>query len=229
MFQRIDSFILHGFNQFAGTSVDLDTGVIAFSDMAFFNGLLLIAIVWFIWFRSQSKERNQLISGMLGAALAGPISRLLQIVLRFHPRPIHAPWLHVKIAATVNPVDLNHWGSFPSDHAAAFGALALLITLHARRLGIIAWAITLAACASRVFLAFHWPSDIVAGIAFGCICVLACRRFIPLRVPALVMKLESRYAAQFYTAAFLITFEIGSLFHDLRTVGRGVIEIVHHV
>jgi membrane-associated phospholipid phosphatase len=57
--------------------------------------------------------------------------------------------------------------SFPSDHAVMAGAVAAGLLLVSRRLGLVAaTAAVLMACA-RVYIAAHYPWDVLAGLAFG--------------------------------------------------------------
>jgi undecaprenyl-diphosphatase len=78
--------------------------------------------------------------------------------------------------------------SFPSGHAAAstvfYGALCLLVFAHARsRLwrGLaagVAASMVLVVCFSRLVLGAHYPADVVAGVAVGTLCLLACLRLL---------------------------------------------------
>jgi membrane-associated phospholipid phosphatase len=57
--------------------------------------------------------------------------------------------------------------SFPSDHAVMAGAAAAGLWLVSRRLGAIATVAALALAASRVYIAAHYPHDVVAGLLVG--------------------------------------------------------------
>lgn len=60
--------------------------------------------------------------------------------------------------------------SFPSGHSNAAGAAAMAVSFKDKRAGAAAWAFALLMAFSRVFLAVHYPSDVVAGLAFGALC-----------------------------------------------------------
>ncbi len=57
--------------------------------------------------------------------------------------------------------------SFPSDHAVMAGAVAAGLLLVSRRLGLVAAAAAVLMAFSRVYIAAHYPWDVLAGIAFG--------------------------------------------------------------
>ncbi len=57
--------------------------------------------------------------------------------------------------------------SFPSGHAAAIAAAALLLALLVPRLTALFAAIALVVAASRLLIVFHYPSDVLAGLVLG--------------------------------------------------------------
>jgi undecaprenyl-diphosphatase len=61
-------------------------------------------------------------------------------------------------------------GSLPSLHAANFFALATVAAAVDRRLGLAAVAVAAAVAWARVHGGVHWPSDVVAGAAWGALC-----------------------------------------------------------
>lgn len=76
--------------------------------------------------------------------------------------------------------------SWPSGHVAAavalYGSLAAVLLRYAStRLGrasvVLAVAVSLAVAASRVFVAAHYPSDVLAGLLIGVLWLLACLRW----------------------------------------------------
>jgi membrane-associated phospholipid phosphatase len=62
--------------------------------------------------------------------------------------------------------------SFPSDHAVMAGAAAAALWLVSRTLGAIATVAAPAMASARVYIAAHYPWDVVAGLVFGALVAL---------------------------------------------------------
>jgi undecaprenyl-diphosphatase len=63
--------------------------------------------------------------------------------------------------------------SFPSDHATMAGAVAAGLWLVSRRLGVVALAAAMLMAFARVYVGAHYPIDVVVGLVFGAVVVLA--------------------------------------------------------
>jgi undecaprenyl-diphosphatase len=61
-------------------------------------------------------------------------------------------------------------GSLPSLHASNFFAMAAVSWVADRRLGLAALAVAVAVALSRVYVGVHWPTDVLAGAAWGALC-----------------------------------------------------------
>ncbi len=64
-------------------------------------------------------------------------------------------------------------GSLPSLHAANFFAMAFVAWAGDRRVGVAALATAAAVALSRVYVGVHWPTDVLAGAAWGTLCAFA--------------------------------------------------------
>jgi undecaprenyl-diphosphatase len=62
--------------------------------------------------------------------------------------------------------------SFPSDHAVMAGAVAAGLTIAHRRLGAVAWVAAVLMAFTRVYIAAHYPWDVVAGLVLGALIAL---------------------------------------------------------
>lgn len=59
--------------------------------------------------------------------------------------------------------------SFPSRHAVAYFSVVAVVSLFVPVLGAVLFGISLMGGAGRVVLGYHWPADIVTGMAIGTI------------------------------------------------------------
>jgi undecaprenyl-diphosphatase len=123
-----------------------------------FAGFLLAA-----WWLARSRPDES-----MARALWAPVGTLLAVavnqpmVAAFHEARPYTTDHHILVLA-------NHSTdpSFPSDHATMAGAVALGVLLVDRRLGIIAWVTAVLLAFSRVYIAAHYPHDVLAGLALG--------------------------------------------------------------
>lgn len=121
---------------------------------------------------------------------------------------------------SIQPVSgLENWSAFPSDHAAYLCALAFGLAYLSRSLTV---PIILYAagwiCLPRLYLGVHYASDIVVGTGIGVATVWAALRVDWLRsfVASRVLALMDAKPEWFYLLAFLVMFEMGDLFWDVR-------------
>lgn len=63
--------------------------------------------------------------------------------------------------------------SFPSGHAAACMAAAVVVMFRYRWKGLIAFAVALLVAVSRIYLCLHYPSDVLGGVLIGAACGVA--------------------------------------------------------
>lgn len=130
-----------------------------------FAGLLVVG--WWIARRDQDPLR-------MAAALWAPLGTVLAVAVN---QPIVA-WVHeqrpydtlsgilVLATPTTDP-------GFPSDHATMAGAVTVGLFLVDRRLGVAAGSAAVLMAFSRVYIAAHYPMDVVAGLLLGAAVSLA--------------------------------------------------------
>ncbi|HEY0381382.1 MAG TPA: phosphatase PAP2 family protein [Candidatus Elarobacter sp.] len=124
-----------------------------------------------LWFRGRRREALALVIGVLAASLLD--TGLKEVFERVRP----ALWPRAPV-----PGD-----SFPSGHAVtstvAFGAMAAFagraVPQRARTFAIAAAVLIAGIAFSRVYLGVHWPTDVVAGVAIGYLCLRVLLRLAP--------------------------------------------------
>ncbi|MEU6229011.1 phosphatase PAP2 family protein [Streptomyces sp. NPDC047042] len=71
--------------------------------------------------------------------------------------------------------------SFPSGHSASAAAFATGVALESRGLGAVVAPVAFSVAMSRVYTGVHFPSDVLAGAAFGVCAAFAVRQLVPVR------------------------------------------------
>jgi undecaprenyl-diphosphatase len=221
-----DSSAVLFLNKFVGKSPLLDGSVEVVADTFTFHGVLFVSILWYIWFNDKREEsRIRLFLGGVAAVLAGLLSRLLQLYLPFHLRPLYNADLNLTLPIGVGS-GLNHWNCFPSDHASLFFALATLIWINDRRLGVLALFWAAITCSTRIYLGYHYPTDILGGAALGiCMAIVSQRLPFP-RVISRILEWERYASSSFYAVAFIASYQASTLFNDVRTIGRLIAQLL---
>jgi undecaprenyl-diphosphatase len=221
---NLDNYIILSLNQLASRSEIFDRLMLDMADSALLKGALFMAYFWYLWFRRDgdvTRRRRIVVASLIGAIIAAIVARSLQLALPIHDRPLHDAALNFVLPTGVNPDTLAHWNSFPSDHAMLFFALSAAVAAHSRLLGALASIWTLAViCLPRVYLGYHYPSDIVVGAGLGILVMVATHRLIG--NSTLVRRIvgwEQSNARIFYGLAFLVTYELAFLFYDVRSLG----------
>ena len=113
-----------------------------------------------------------------------------------------------------------NWSSFPSDTAAFEFALAVGVFMIWRRWGWLAILYSLVVISiPRVYLGYHYPSDIIVGALIGSVVTFAMGREkirIPLSRPFLLWSDD--YPGVFYCVFFLFTYEVAAVFENTRQI-----------
>ena len=223
-----DSTTVLFLNKFVGKSRLLDGSVELISDTPLLNGgILFVAFLWLIWFRDKRQDaRIRLCTGAVAAVLAGVLSRILQRLLPFHVRPLYSADLKLTYPIGVESPALSHWNSFPSDHASLGFALATLIWINDRRLGAFAFFWAAITNSARIYLGYHYPTDILGGAALGIFMIILFQR---LPLPPVVYRLlvwERCAPPSFYAVAFIASYLVGTLFGDVRLIDHLIVQLL---
>lgn len=158
--QRLDEYLLLQVNGFARSTGWLHTPLADFAKygVVLFGVLLLVGV-----FRARADRTRTLaasgwacVAVLLALAVNQPVGRLFG---EGRPYATH-PQLLVLASRTSD-------FSFPSDHAVMAGAVAAGLLLSGRRLGLVAVGAALLMAFARVYLAAHYPWDVLAGLLLG--------------------------------------------------------------
>ena len=143
-------------------------------------------------------------------------------------RPMHEPAVDFVVPYQVHPVGLDGWSSFPSDHAVLFFALSTALFLINRPIGVMAYIWTIVViCAPRLYLGYHYPSDIAGGAVIGVLLMIVAMRVqVPAVVSGILTRLQLRHPGWLFAAAFLITLQIATLFDSSRALLSGAVKIM---
>lgn len=197
-----------------------------------FKSALFISLFWYFWFRKerdQQERRLTILTILVGTLVGLVITRMVATFAPFRVRPIYDPSLpHQPFSI---PVYFNfvEWSSFPSDHAAYLSALGFGLIRLSRRLRIpIVLYLAMWICLPRMYLGIHFVSDVVAGAAIGVAAVWAALRIegIQARVARPLLGYMDAKPHVFYAAAFLIMFEMATVFWDIRESVRAGLHAV---
>ncbi len=221
--RQADGYVSAAVNHWATRNEVINHAIYVAGQTDFLTGGLMVALVYYCWFSNTAAEsRTRLLLGF-GAVLVSAVgSRLLQVSLPMRLRPMHAWDSGFDPLPGIDPAIANHWGSFPSDHAALFFALVAVIWGQSRWLGLLATCSALFGALPRVYLGLHYFSDVVAGAALGISLVFMSVRFGPRTLARRALAWGQQWPGLAFGAAFLVTFEVATLFEDVRQVGRGI-------
>lgn len=215
----MDDIVFQWINGFAGQSVERDTFMRKIqSDYG--KTLPVALLFWSMWFR-YSDRRDALVALLAITIPAMITARLLALNLPFRLRPMYDPESNFNAPLDI-PVHnwLDGWSAMPSDHATLFFSIAVSMLLISRGYGIIALMhAALVVCLPRVYLAEHWPSDILVGALLGTVISLILLKpvtFIVAKIQ-LVPFFEARGWLG-YPLLFAATFELTQMFHGVREI-----------
>jgi undecaprenyl-diphosphatase len=179
----MDWAVIHDLNELMRTQDALEDSVVLFASAAVVVYALATIALWFAS-RPVGVQRLRLAcTASLGSAAVGLFVNQLIGHLWFRERPYDD---HPGSLVLFTPP--SHDPSFPSDHATAAFAIAVAVVFFHRRLGM-AFLVAAAAIAfSRVLMAMHYPTDVLAGAGTGiaaAVCVCTLGRPLILRLTAL--------------------------------------------
>src|ERR1700759_553154 len=137
------------------------------------KGGVFAVVFWYLWFKAapdNQAKRAQLIATLISVFFVMVITLSLAGILPFRHRPFLNPELKFNSLIPFNE-PLTRLSSFPSDHAALFTSLATGFYFVSRKTGIITMIFAFVYILfPRLYLGYHYPTDVFAGTAIG-VCV----------------------------------------------------------
>lgn len=173
-YNSFDGRIVHSFNRFARRSHRFDIAVHDIEEYNLLKAAPIVTLLWVAFFlkggsAAEIRDRRSKVLGTVPLAIFGVVlARILAVVLPFRERPFRTVALHFQLPYGIKHGTLYGWSSFPSDHLVLFTALIVGLLMASRLVGSIAlfygfFFILL----PRLYLGFHWPTDLLAGAAIG--------------------------------------------------------------
>jgi len=220
---EFDATLMHFLNSFSRKSWLFDYSVSFIANNTFMRaGLITPMLVW-LWFRSDDKlieTRESVIATTFFTFVALVFVKTLRFFLPFRPRPLHNPYLVFKLPYGVDSHTLYEWSSFPSDTAAYFFAISIGLFQISRFLGSIAIFYSfVVACLTRIYLGYHYPTDIIGGIFIGMIFgSIAAKPEIRKAIAHFPMIWLRHHRQAFYTCFFIVFVELTNILEDIKNI-----------
>jgi undecaprenyl-diphosphatase len=220
-----DAHVIRFLNQFAHRSWAFDTFVREMGSNYLLKTGLIMTLLYWVWFREDKKSgdhRETLVFGLTASCAAVLAARALSFALPFRERPLRNPDLHFALPHSVGLNAIEGWSSFPSDNATLFFGVASCIFLVSRRAGILALCHTILVVAfARVYLGYHYPTDILGGAAIGIGAVsLIHIPSVRTAITRLPMQWLRTHPQSFQTAICVLVFLIATTFEPLYPLAR---------
>ncbi len=230
----LDTYVFLAINSLVGRSAAFDYCIQILDAWHLLLYGWMAVYLWMLWFDPRVEpDRSKLISGLIGVGVATCCSVVLQRMFSVHPRPFVSPdGLNVTL---IEPPRLAEWyfhNSFPSDTLTMCFAVSTTIYMVSRKAGIVAfiWSATVVAF-PRIYLAYHWPLDILGAALLGPLTVLLISRLHIVRFSSVFLVYFEKFGPQyFYPIAFIYTQQIVELFQGfqlgLRMGGKIVLAVL---
>jgi membrane-associated phospholipid phosphatase len=227
--RNIDLALFHIVNGFCGRNVLLDQLVYLLESLHL-KGLAFMSTFGLFWFqRSKTlvRQRETLILLLLAIILAVVVARFFADLLPFRTRPLHTSGIGFRPPFSYEEdTALVDWNSFPSDNAAVLFAMTTGFWLLSRWVGIL-WACfsLVTSAAARIYLGFHYPSDVTAGALIGiCVMLVVNNEFMRSRIASPILAVEQRTPGIYYCLFFPFLFELSTLFAYTRFIRHAVFQ-----
>ncbi|MFZ3583853.1 phosphatase PAP2 family protein, partial [Loktanella sp. DJP18] len=218
MVVAFDSYLFELVNSTAQQSEFLDklVGHIALNNI--YKGVVPMMLFWYLWELRRadlSARRARLAAVLSTAIIAVACGRLLANILPFRLRPMHSETSGARLPIGSEALTLDGWSSFPSDHAVLFFATAVGLWLISRAIGTIAIVHAIIVISlPRIYMGYHWPSDLIFGAVVGSVLALLLVPFLGRRIANSRLNLSVDHISPLvYPVLFFVTLQIATLFN----------------
>ncbi|SPJ32637.1 phosphatase PAP2 family protein [Kushneria phyllosphaerae] len=219
--------IMLGINQMARESALFDFVMNVLSYQNLISGVVLVAGFWALWFMpSLMPRRAELLACTVAAFGSAALSRIMQQLTPAHPRPLQDQTLNMTPPTGIDAQTLHDFSSFPSDHAAVYIGLAYVIWRLHRKLGLVAIAFATLLCFTRIYLGFHFITDIIGGGALAILTVQVALLPPFQRIGAWFAGFSQTAPHWFYPLAFIACYGIATLVEELRELVGGLLRVM---
>jgi undecaprenyl-diphosphatase len=95
-------------------------------------------------------------------------------------------------------------------------------------MGVVAWLWAAIMSATRIYLGYHYPTDVIGGIVLGsCLVVISQRISFPKGISR-ILDWERSAPGSFYAVGFIASYQAATLFNDIRAIGRLIGQLFQH-
>jgi undecaprenyl-diphosphatase len=229
-----DSKIISFFNQFSQLSHTFDSMVNFIVSNNLLKAGIVVILFWWYWFKNDEKQlkyREHILPTILSCSFAILLARGMALLLPLRLRPIHESGLSFILPYGVKTDMLGGWSSFPSDHAVMFFALATGLLFVSKKTGIFALIyVTLFISLPRIYLGFHYPTDIIAGAFLGiCIGWIGNQEFVIKSIIRPLLVYDKKFPSVFYSLFFLLTSQMLDMFDSSRAIIKAAFKFLESI
>jgi membrane-associated phospholipid phosphatase len=218
IFDTIDHDVVVFFSKLAKYSEVMNRLILKGSTSGTFKVLPIVSCLWFFWFDSRFRDRVRVIQGFVGMFAAVLVARIIQNLSPQRLRPLHSGDAAFVPPAGLDVTVLEHWNSFPSDHAAVSFALSTAVFRVSRPWGAacLLWSFFVVSL-PRVYAGYHYISYIMIGAIIGISSVLFLEVYgLAEKSCVFASELEKNRTGLFYVAFFVLSYQTVTMFDDVR-------------
>lgn len=228
---QFDATVMAWTNSFAAKSSVFDWFMALVQGNAVIKGAPLAMAFFYLWFlpgQDRSFSRSRLLALMVVSVISIFAGRVLAILLPYRLRPLHAEGLDLQLPISVTRAALDGWSSFPSDHAVFYASLVVGFWMINRSVGMLMALHALIVIGfARVYMLFHYPTDILAGaLVGGGISLILLPGLATLLRRAQADWIIENYPQYAYPLIFLMLMQMATMFNSARDLVKAMVSLV---